>query len=80
MLRWSTICRGSRWLGLVLFALAFSATAWAQGPGNAAAPPTAPRAYTLPYVVTVMMVVLGMTAACMPTIRRAEIDTPHDDD
>ncbi|MBS0209764.1 MAG: hypothetical protein JSS27_12510 [Planctomycetes bacterium] len=46
--------------------------AFAQQPG-AGGVPMEERTYTLSYVVTVMMVVLGLTAALMPSMRTGEV-------
>ncbi len=79
--RWLNTCRGLLIVAALLgpCSTALVSVAHAQGAPGTAAAPIEPRAYTLSYTAIVVMMAIGLTAACMPTIRPTDVAMHKDD-
>ncbi len=69
------------WLVILVVALStwgFAASAWAKPIDLNKRKEVEPRAYLVPYIVTVIMIGIGLTALCRPVHRKVEVEVPQE--
>lgn len=67
------------WACVVVLLLASASPAWAQRKKSKFTPPDT-QSYMLPYIITVAVVLGGVSVVCMPTKRKRDVDVTKEDE